>query len=763
MKKFLSVLLTIVMFSSFITPVAFAADAVVTKASISIGSSFAGVPTTLISEEAYGGPDVGYSRKIPASNINNAADYTLSNSKTIATSYGDKIRISFQLARETEGSAKYFDIGIKGKCGTTALGYSTGAAKFNFATGTVVSDKTNNLPAPSSTLTKAVATPAQTWTTYDFVYTVGRDDDVNTQENETIPNTYSVYVNGICSINEATFEKKDGTDFAAITEISGVSFFHRSYNWAAYISPSITFQHYPASIASQCVITADPMADSDGDSYADIDTNKYFAIQTDGSLMVNNLSVTSAAIAELAPEGWTFTYANTDGADEISDAGYLIMKKEGGPTYYKKVISEIYTSLLNVNCTELSPVTSTTNIHWAGVRWLNSTGGTKTFVKGVEGRGTGDQSVSLSYENPSKGQMNGFTATAQGKYPSSAPYSSMVETGRIAYETSVLIPQAPTNTFVFEVYYNGTVASGASVVSNTVWSPVAEFGTAGKLTSREDKFWFVEPDFEGFKINFGEWYRFTCVMDTEKNTGEFYINGEKAITLKTNNDITTLNYFNVGFSTRGETDTSSSKFAFVFDDISIKKLRTDWTVPTIELTSKDANVTIDNKNGVIFGEFDSLQAFSDAVVIPEGATYKFYTEKTITSAAEEGAVGKYLLVKNADETIIREYVIASNDLIVTGLDVSALDTEKGTKEITVSIENMTASDINTMVAIASYSSDGSLVALDTLTKSAVFKEITDYTVSLDVTEDEPINEIKAFVWKASGITPMRKNVSTKNN
>ena len=74
---------------------------------------------------------------------------------------------------------------------------------------------------------------------------------------------------------------------------------------------------------------------------------------------------------------------------------------------------------------------------------------------------------------------------------------------------------------------------------------------------------------------------------------------------------------------------------------------------------------------------------------------------------------------------------------------------------------MTAADIDTMVAIASYSSDGTLVALDTLTKPAVFKTVTDYTVALDVKEDEPISEIKAFVWKSSGITPLKQNVSTK--
>ena len=753
MKKFLSVLLTIVMFSSLITPVAFAED-VVKNETLSIGDKFSGM-TTVTKKGMYGKSEDDELCMAPSYTGTTAKATALNLQETINTSSGDKIRISFSLARDAEGS-KCLGVGLAGACGDTELKSTVGTAKLDFSTGVVVADQANNVAAPEATKVVNVATPHENWTTYDIVYTVGSDGDA------AIPNTYSIYVNGICSVNEAVFENRAGEDFPAITSVSGIAFLARkNYTWNLYFD-DIRLAHYPASIADRCVITADPMADSDGDTYADIDTNKYFKINTDGSLMVNDLSVTSAAIAELAPEGWTFKYVNTDGTDVIADTGYLVMKNEDGTTYYKKIISPIYTSLLDVT----HPATAETNkynIDYRGVRWLSNTGGTKTFViNNIEGKSASDAdaAVSLSYIKPAGGQINGFRATAQGTLQNDK--SSMVETGRIAYEVSVLIPEAPTRKLAIEVCYNGTIASGATTVSGATRTPFAinENGTL-TIDDSEDLGWYIEPAFEGFKFNWGEWYRLTCVMNTENNTGEFYINGEKAIVLK-NKEINTLNFIQVGFITRGASNTDNDAFTFIFDDISIKKLRSDWTVPTLELTSKNNDVTIDNKNGLILGEFADIQAFSDAVAIPEGATYDFYTERTITSAAEEGTVGKYLLVKNADETIIREYVIASHDLTVTGLDVSDIKTdETGSKSITVSIENMTAADIDTMVAIASYSSDGTLVALDTLTKPAVFKTVTDYTVALDVKEDEPISEIKAFVWKSSGITPLKQNVSTK--
>ena len=710
-------------------------------------TDWGGVNSTYIAGSNFGKASNDNNQKLEFKGNQSTWEKTLST--PLQVSYGDKVKVSIELAMDADYSSNYavIDLGMKAKAGTKSLTYDSIQPQFNPTLGSLYAKGyVTNL----GTVAKNPV-PAKTWVTYDIIYTIGQNDNAETADiNEAVANTVSVYANGIPMKENITLAKS-GANLEAITEVTGVYFFERGRKTPIYFD-NVSLTYYPASGEDEPVLIADPMIDSDGNKIPDIDTNGILSIADNGSLGIADISTTLEDVLNLAPEGWTFSYVNADGTADLAEEGYLVMTDANGKTYYKKLISSSYKSLMSNGFT--TPWTG----HSYGylVRRTSATGESREVLTSYEGKSADNNIVLTNFAAPAGGQINGFKATASGTDLGTNPHSNMIVTGKVAYEASVLIPSECTRDFIYEINYNGSMATGT--LNTSIWNPI-------KISTDRSVALDGTPvnGFENFVFNLGEWYRFTAVVDTNTKTGEFYINGEKALT-KEFESLDNVSYFLAGFSTRGfkTEDCTADAFSFAFDDVSIKAVRSDWSVPTLELTSNDEAVTIDNRNGVIYGSFDSAEAFASSVSMPEGATYAFYTDSAMTSAAAAGVAGRYLLVKNADETIIREYIITSETMKITGFDVSDVDTSAGEKTLTVSIENIEDASLDAMVAIASYNS-GKLVAVDFAKKAAALKLTTDYTVTLSVTEEEPVTEIKAFLWDADNFAPILQNVSTNNN
>lgn len=746
MKKLLSILLTVVMVSSLLTTNAFADGAEASAEPVTYNYSLKSCDNFNVSDSAgniFGASsdkNVKYVEMAKTGQNGKRAKLD-GDTSSKALSDGQMVKVSVTIASEdwNKNSKGYllalgFDFSGSVRNEDNLMSSYVNVAKGNLGGvldtfGKYTVDKTGANAKP---------VPNKSWVKLDYVLTVASSGEKCTA---------SFYINGRPYVKDAAVTI-DSTYGKSVTAVDAPSVCLRSKDVdedASFYMSDLSMTIYPAHYTG-VIVEANPF-----DAAAD----SAFTSNTDGSVNLVDITVDSAAIAGKAGDGWTYSYINSNGGEDIADEGYIIMTSESGTVYYEKLTVPKTTSLLSFtsDSTWIETASKFQNRKFNGNVYLNgtyrkensSTPVDVTFPNDLQGKDN-NKAVSLSFSSPNGNAINGFMASSVGAEKNT--YTLMLETGKIAYEASVLIPSAGTRDFLFDVRYNSVMSSkNDSTEQESSWVPM-RVAPSGKVTFAGD----AEQGFEDFAINFGEWYRLTAVLNTNDDTGIFYINGRKAATYNFET-LNTVSRYILGFTTQGMNDASQEAFSFAFDDLSIMRIRQDvpWTPAELELAASGENVKVDNVSGIIHASFESLDDFTDKIDIPAGATYSFYTDNTLATSVTD-AVGNYLVVKNADQTIIREYVITSVDsFVVEGLDVSGLDTT-GEQSLDVTVTNMTGAIKELTVILAAYNSDKELVALDTVTKDVCGKGATTYSPVIEIKDDVSVTSLKAFVWNV--ITPV---------
>ncbi len=713
MKRFMAIMLSVMLICTCIAPVAFA-DGVVSSTKVPVAFeelSFHGVGMSY----EYGmfgmeSSEQNYRVNFSAASGNKNQKVPMANDRKFTMSDGDRVKISTKFAVDAPvTTSKHLAMGpLNANEDNTRLIFGPYSGGLNsFSAGP-------SCP-PENGYTK-IASPIKTWVTYDFVY------DMVESDGTVYIDKCSLYIDGEPSFVEYDFRNNDGSLFEA-SEIRGIYYGERGQKKDVHMA-DMSVTYYPEG-CTEAVVLENPWEASGLGQYFKENT-------TDHTLLLINPSLTDEQIAAAAPTGWTFSKVSYDDAAD-GKIDYIKMVN-GDTSYYKRIIVQDYVEIRNVTFTDAR--ISTNTIYGGGG---DSTYGTR--YSGVTTKSDGTLIPEISTTSP-KSENNQYVKMSYPKLPenqnwicglvhtdapgTSSPYINGALSGRVAYEWSFMVDEFATKSVACKMHINGT--PGEKRVSDSEkWVPFQI--TDGVLRLDNTVTEISNPQ----TVLPGEWHHFVIITDTADGTIDIYQNGvligRRQFTQDDEYPLNCINGMEVGFNTDDGTGVNVPH-AINFDDFRIGYVAKDWTPETASVTSSAEGVTVNNDTSVILG---NLTATSD-VTLSEGAV----------AVLSDGT----LTVTDASGLVVRYYKICENEFSLTGFDLDGLTTEAGEKSKTITIENNKAEPYSAVLILAAYSNDGALVSVDVSPSATVYtKQTKQLTASVTVTEDEPAAKFKAFLWE----------------